>query len=105
MAFCPIGTGKLKALHAAYLGTTLSANNAEVCKSAISKASGAAADVLLNDGDKLTFGTRSLKVLSTPGHTEVRAANAASQYVRNLNGKLPNANKLIFCGVLCKPNT
>jgi sulfur dioxygenase len=39
-------------------------------KSMISAASGAAADVKLNDGDTITFGTRSLKCVSTPGHTE-----------------------------------
>jgi glyoxylase-like metal-dependent hydrolase (beta-lactamase superfamily II) len=36
---------------------------------AISRASGAAADRLLEDGDQLEFGARSLEVRLTPGHT------------------------------------
>jgi sulfur dioxygenase len=36
---------------------------------AISRASGAAADRLLEDGDRIDFGERSLEVRMTPGHT------------------------------------
>jgi sulfur dioxygenase len=43
------------------------------CLSAISSASRAKADVSLNHGDKVYFGDRYVLVLSTPGHTEVRA--------------------------------
>jgi glyoxylase-like metal-dependent hydrolase (beta-lactamase superfamily II) len=43
------------------------------CLSAISSASRAKADVSLNHGDKVYFGDRYVQVLSTPGHTEVRA--------------------------------
>ncbi|KAM6967820.1 persulfide dioxygenase ETHE1, mitochondrial [Aplochiton taeniatus] len=39
-------------------------------KSAISRHSGAAADVQLSDGDKLTFGKHYLVVRETPGHTD-----------------------------------
>lgn len=39
------------------------------CKSAISAASKADADVKLKEGDKLTFGKYELEVRSTPGHT------------------------------------
>ena len=52
------GSAKLKAL----LGGGL--------KSAIAKASGADADVLLENSDKCAFGTRHVTVLSTPGHTD-----------------------------------
>ncbi len=69
---CHLGTGKLKALHEAHMKTLpTSAHNAHPRKSAISKASGAIADVLLRDGDKIHFGNRFLNVVATPGHTEV----------------------------------
>ncbi|CAN0191764.1 unnamed protein product [Ectocarpus fasciculatus] len=39
-------------------------------KSLISGTSGAAADIVLNDGDRVTFGSRHLTCFTTPGHTE-----------------------------------
>ncbi len=54
-----IGTGKLKELFPS-------------CCSAISSLSGAAADLKLNDGDSFVFGERSVRAISTPGHTAVR---------------------------------
>ncbi|KAM8825810.1 persulfide dioxygenase ETHE1, mitochondrial-like [Synchiropus picturatus] len=39
-------------------------------KSAISKFSGASADILLSEGDKITFGKHHLLVWETPGHTD-----------------------------------
>lgn len=39
-------------------------------KSAISKLSGASADIYLSDGDKITFGKHFLMVKETPGHTD-----------------------------------
>uniref|UniRef100_A0A7S2BDG8 persulfide dioxygenase n=1 Tax=Pycnococcus provasolii TaxID=41880 RepID=A0A7S2BDG8_9CHLO len=39
-------------------------------KSVISKASGAKADVLVNDGDTIAFGSRHVTVHATPGHTD-----------------------------------
>ncbi|XP_071326052.1 persulfide dioxygenase ETHE1, mitochondrial [Trachinotus anak] len=39
-------------------------------KSAISKFSGASADILLSEGDKVTFGKHYLTVRETPGHTD-----------------------------------
>lgn len=39
-------------------------------KSAICKHSGAAADLLVTEGDKITFGRHSLVVRETPGHTD-----------------------------------
>uniref|UniRef100_H3CHF6 Persulfide dioxygenase ETHE1, mitochondrial n=1 Tax=Tetraodon nigroviridis TaxID=99883 RepID=H3CHF6_TETNG len=39
-------------------------------KSAISKLSGATADILLSENDKITFGRHFLTVLETPGHTD-----------------------------------
>jgi sulfur dioxygenase len=50
------GTGKLKAKFPA-------------CKSAISRLSTAKADVLFDEGDVLCFGERSVRCVSTPGHT------------------------------------
>ncbi|KAL2084081.1 hypothetical protein ACEWY4_019599 [Coilia grayii] len=39
-------------------------------KSAISKLSGATADILLSEGDSITFGKHCLTVRETPGHTD-----------------------------------
>ncbi|MEQ2180833.1 Ethylmalonic encephalopathy 1 [Goodea atripinnis] len=39
-------------------------------KSAISKFSGASADILLSEGDKIAFGKHYLTVRETPGHTD-----------------------------------
>jgi len=39
-------------------------------RSVIAEVSGAQADVKVNDGDVISFGTRSVRVLSTPGHTD-----------------------------------
>ena len=39
-------------------------------RSAIAKAAGARADVLLEEGEKVLFGGRCLQVLATPGHTD-----------------------------------
>lgn len=39
------------------------------CKSIISQASGASADIHIQEGDEIEFGRHSLKVLATPGHT------------------------------------
>ncbi|XP_027488663.1 persulfide dioxygenase ETHE1, mitochondrial [Corapipo altera] len=38
-------------------------------RSVISRASGARADLLLSDGDRITFGDFALRVVATPGHT------------------------------------
>lgn len=47
------------------------------CKSAISAASKADADVKLKEGDKLTFGKYELEVRSTPGHTNGKIHGAS----------------------------
>lgn len=39
-------------------------------KSAIAAVSGARADICLSEGDKISFGNRYVRVLSTPGHTD-----------------------------------
>lgn len=66
------GTGRLKLQNSAYLKALANtAQGTAECKSAISHASGAIADVLLKDGDKIPFGNRFLRTVSTPGHTEV----------------------------------
>ncbi|XP_072384022.1 persulfide dioxygenase ETHE1, mitochondrial [Diabrotica undecimpunctata] len=39
------------------------------CKSVISRASGAQADIFVDEGDFVRFGNHKIKVLSTPGHT------------------------------------
>jgi hypothetical protein len=51
------GSGQIKALRSGV-------------QSVISRASGAKADVLVDDGDTISFGSQHLQVLATPGHTE-----------------------------------
>lgn len=51
------GTGRLKTL-------------LPECRSAISRNSGAKADILLDPQDVIEFGKERLKALPTPGHTE-----------------------------------
>lgn len=50
------GTGELKKLSPG-------------CKSLISRASGAKADILIDENDVVQFGNHRLKILATPGHT------------------------------------
>ena len=50
-------------------GTGLLKRQLPGMKSIISKASTAKADILVEEGDTITFGTRSVRVLATPGHT------------------------------------
>lgn len=50
-------------------GTALLMKKLPGCKSAISKASRAKAITTFEDGDKIEFGTRHVRVLHTPGHT------------------------------------
>ena len=59
LLICITGTGKLKSLIPG-------------CKSVISAASGAEADIKLNETDRIEFGSRYLSCLFTPGHTDVR---------------------------------
>ena len=57
-------------LHADHItGTGLLKKLVPTCKSVISKASGAKADLFLEPGDKLKFGRHVLEVRGTPGHT------------------------------------
>ena len=58
IAFYHTGSGALKALHPGL-------------QSVISVASTGRADISVIPGQVLTFGTRTLTVLATPGHTEV----------------------------------
>uniref|UniRef100_A0A5S6QWG6 Persulfide dioxygenase ETHE1, mitochondrial n=1 Tax=Trichuris muris TaxID=70415 RepID=A0A5S6QWG6_TRIMR len=51
-------------------GTTELCKMIPGCRSFISKSSGAAADLLINEGDEVSFGNYSIKALSTPGHTD-----------------------------------
>lgn len=51
-------------------GTGLLKKNMFGLKSAISKHSGAAADIQLSEGDRITFGKHYVMVLETPGHTD-----------------------------------
>mmetsp|Transcript_18918 Transcript_18918/g.51863 ORF Transcript_18918/g.51863 Transcript_18918/m.51863 type:complete len:293 (-) Transcript_18918:68-946(-) len=50
-------------------GTHLLKQKIPGLRSVIAKASGAQADVLVEPGDQIVFGRRSLKVRATPGHT------------------------------------
>lgn len=57
-------------VHADHItGTGFLKKQFPMCKSAISAASKADADIKLKEGDKLTFGKYELEVRSTPGHT------------------------------------
>jgi sulfur dioxygenase len=40
-------------------------------KSVIAEAAGADADIKINEGDKIVFGSRHVLALATPGHTAV----------------------------------
>jgi len=51
-------------------GTYLLRGKVPNFKSIISEASGAVADILLKPGDRITFGSRYVEALSTPGHTD-----------------------------------
>lgn len=55
-----------------------------MCKSAISAASKADADIKLKEGDKLTFGKYELEVRSTPGHTNGKI-HGAVDYMGMIN--------------------
>ncbi|KAK3746632.1 hypothetical protein QZH41_012847, partial [Actinostola sp. cb2023] len=50
------------------------------CKSIISKASGALADILVNDEEQICFGDQTLEARSTPGHT-----NGCMTFVHHAN--------------------
>eukprot|EP00794_Sanderia_malayensis_P016652 gene16652-18342_t len=56
--------------HADHITGTGILKNLTSCQSMISKSAGARADILLTDGDLITFGEQKLEVLSTPGHTD-----------------------------------
>ncbi|KAG5855988.1 hypothetical protein ANANG_G00002930 [Anguilla anguilla] len=51
-------------------GTGLLKKKLYGCKSAISRLSGANADILFSEGDHITFGKHALTVRETPGHTD-----------------------------------
>nr|CAI5820024.1 unnamed protein product [Callosobruchus analis] len=52
------------------------------CKSIISKASGADADIFVNEGDYIEFGKHKLKVLNTPGHTNGCCTFYCEEHIR-----------------------
>ncbi|XP_059480488.1 persulfide dioxygenase ETHE1, mitochondrial isoform X3 [Neocloeon triangulifer] len=74
------GTGKLKTLIPG-------------CKSLISKASGAQADVYVNDGEVVNFGRHELEVRATPGHT-----NGCITYVCKEQGMAFTGDTLLIRG-------
>lgn len=59
-----------------------------MCKSAISAASKAGADIKLKEGDKLTFGKYELEVRSTPGHTNGKIHGAGDYMGWYIWGKI-----------------
>jgi len=65
------------------------------CKSMISKESGADADILLNDGDKIKYGDQVIEAVSTPGHT-----NGCMTYVNHRERFLLSGDTLLIraCG-------
>jgi len=56
-------------MHADHVTGTGELKKITHCKSIISKASGAKADIHINENDTINFGSYALQVLSTPGHT------------------------------------
>jgi len=63
------------------------------CKSVISAASGAAADILLKEGDRINFGRHYLEALATPGHT-----NGCMTYVVREQGCVFTGDTLLIRG-------
>ncbi|XP_013383680.1 persulfide dioxygenase ETHE1, mitochondrial [Lingula anatina] len=63
------------------------------CKSVISKAAGAKADMFLNNGDKVEFGKYHLEARSTPGHT-----NGCMTYVLNDKSRAFTGDALLIRG-------
>lgn len=76
------GTGEIKKR----LGPTV--------KSGISKAAGAKADLTFNPDEVITFGSHSLKVLATPGHT----AGCISFYTESNGGMVFTGDALLIRG-------
>lgn len=68
------GTGKLKQISG--------------CKSVISKASGAQADVHVDESDVITFGKLDLRILATPGHTNGCVTYHLPEQVSYLHNRL-----------------
>lgn len=56
-------------MHADHITGTGSLKKLSGCKSIISKASGAQADIHVDENDSITFGEHCLRILATPGHT------------------------------------
>ncbi|KAF2899630.1 hypothetical protein ILUMI_06539 [Ignelater luminosus] len=56
-------------MHADHITGTGVLKELSGCKSIISKASGAKADILVDESDKISFGRHCLDILYTPGHT------------------------------------
>ena len=56
-------------MHADHITGTGELKKLSGCKSVISKASGAQADILIDESDTVKFGRHRLSVLATPGHT------------------------------------
>ncbi|XP_017795427.1 PREDICTED: persulfide dioxygenase ETHE1, mitochondrial [Habropoda laboriosa] len=69
------GTGRLKCLLPG-------------CQSMISRSSGAKADILLNPGDEISFGRHHLRILSTPGHTEVVPGGSAEVLYNSVHSQI-----------------
>lgn len=56
-------------MHADHITGTGELKKLSGCKSIISKASGAQADIHVDESDVINFGPHRLRVLATPGHT------------------------------------
>jgi len=81
-------------LHADHItGTGLLKKLIPTCRSMISKASGAKADLVVEPGDKIKFGKHELEVRSTPGHT-----NGCITYVCHEQGCAFTGDTLLIRG-------
>lgn len=86
-------------MHADHITGTGELKKLSGCKSVISRASGANADILVDEKDIISFGNHRLRILSTPGHTNGCVTYYIPEQVSVKTFFLPQArtNKPTFC--------
>lgn len=77
-------------MHADHITGTGVLKKLSGCKSLISKASGAQADIHVDENDVITFGRHTLKIFSTPGHTNGCLTYYSPEQVNLRETSLPN---------------
>lgn len=71
-------------MHADHITGTGQLKKLSGCKSIISRASGAAADILVDEKDTIALGNHKVRILSTPGHTNGCVTYYIPEQVRSL---------------------